>query len=224
MGAKRVPNERRQLGLLIDIHVHTKAHSPCSQLDPGRLVRQAVKAGLDGLVITEHHYQWQRDDLDELARQADEARFLLLAGFEYASGQGDVLLYGLEANCAREWSPGVQPGEIVRRAHDLGGVCVAAHPTRAGLGFDDSILTIPFDAIEVRSVNMKEHEQRLAIQLAADTGLRAAAGSDAHQLYDVGRYATEFDDPIQSNADLLEALGSGRFRPAPRTMAQAGIA
>ena len=202
------------MALRIDIHLHTNRYSPCSVIDPDCLIEQAVKAGLDGVVITEHEYQWSKPDLAELVEKSQEVNYLLLAGFEYASRQGDVLIYGLMPAQAQGFIPGMSPQEAVERAHDLGAVCVAAHPTRAGLGFDESILDIPFDGIEVRSVNLKKHEQRLAAQLAESTGLRPIAASDAHELKDVGRYAIEFSDPIQSMSDLQEALRSGRFRPA----------
>ncbi len=202
------------MGLYIDIHVHTRRHSQCSHIDPERLIRQAVRAGLDGLVITEHQYQWSTDELAALAAKSHDPHFLLLAGFEYSTIQGDLLVYGLTTMQAAQFQSGMQPEDAVARVHRLGGVCVAAHPTRAGMGFDERILSMPVDAIEVQSVNLKEHEQRLASQLAQNATLRPIAASDAHQLVDVGRYATEFDTPIQSMTDLHDALLRGTFHPA----------
>ena len=202
------------MALTIDIHVHTSRYSPCSVIDPDGLVKQAIKAGLDGVVITEHQYQWSRLDLDGLLERAGEPHFLLLAGFEYASVQGDILIYGLIPAQAHSFVPGMAPAQAVERAHELGATCIAAHPTRAGMGFDESIVGIPFDAIEVQSVNLKEHEQRLAMQLSADAGVPAIAASDAHQIHDVGRYATEFTDPVYSVVDLQDCIRRGRFRPA----------
>ncbi|HOV73881.1 MAG TPA: PHP domain-containing protein [Candidatus Hydrogenedentes bacterium] len=201
------------MGLLIDLHVHTRRYSPCSYIDPDLLIRQAVRAGLDGLVITEHHYQWTPDELAALVECSHEAPFLVMAGFEYATARGDLLIYGLDAAEASHFAPGMPPEEAVARVHDRGGVCIAAHPTRAGLGFDERLPNLPIDAIEVRSLNMKEHEQRLAAQLARQAGFRPVAASDAHQLEGVGRYCTDFDTPIQSIADLRNALISGTFRP-----------
>jgi len=200
------------MSLKIDLHVHTQLHSPCSHIDPGHLIRQAVRAGLYGLVITEHQYQWSDEDISALRANSGEEGFLLLTGMEYWSGQGDLLFYGLSQSQAMGLQKGLPAEEAIRIAHEMGGICVAAHPTRAGMGFDERIATLPLDAIEVRSVNLLEHEQRLALQLAGNLGLRAVAGSDAHQIHDVGRYATLFDDPIQSMSDLQEAIRNGRFR------------
>jgi predicted metal-dependent phosphoesterase TrpH len=172
----------------------------------------AVRAGLDGLVITEHHYQWPQEDLDALVAKANTPGFLLLAGFEYSSNHGDILIYGLQPIQAEEFTPGMAPEEAVRLARSLGAAIVAAHPTRAGMGYDDRIATLGFDAMEVRSLNLKEHEQRLAAALAATIGCTPIAASDAHQIYDVGRYATDFLDPIRRMSDLRDALKRGRFQ------------
>jgi len=110
--------------------------------------------------------------------------------------------------------PELPPAEAIAMAQARGAVCVAAHPTRAAMGFDEEILTLPLDAIEVRSVNLQPHEQRLAEMLAVQSGRAVIAASDAHRLADVGRYVTEFDDPIQSMSDLQKAFRRGRFRPA----------
>jgi predicted metal-dependent phosphoesterase TrpH len=210
------------VSFLFDIHVHTNRFSPCSHIDPDRVVRQAVKAGLSGVVITEHQHQWPEADLAGLVRAAAEPGFVLLGGFEYTSTQGDILVYGLHADQTAEFRPGMRPAAAVKMAHDLGGVCVAAHPTRAGMGFDDAILSIPFDAIEVQSGNMRDHEQRLAAQLAAGAGLRPIAASDAHLPTTIGAYATEFDNPIQTMQDLVKALRFGQFRPTERAIMKAG--
>ena len=201
------------MGLLLDIHVHTRLHSPCSDIDPEALIRQAVKVGLDGLVITEHGYQWRQTDLDDLVDRSAEPNFLLLAGFEYTSRHGDMLIYGLSAEQADAFVPGLPPEDALDVVHDLGAVCVAAHPTRFGMGFDERLVSLPFDAIETQSGNLQEHEQRLAAQLASSVGIPAVAASDAHQLHSVGRYVTEFADPIQSMADLQDSLRRGTFRP-----------
>ncbi|HEO70753.1 MAG TPA: hypothetical protein ENN80_05770 [Candidatus Hydrogenedentes bacterium] len=209
------------MGLKIDLHVHTRRYSPCSRLDPERLVRQGVKAGLDGIVITEHHHQWLDEELAELVEAADAPGFLLLSGFEYMSRHGDLLVYGLEPNRVADLLPGMPPRDAVLMVRLWGGVCIAAHPTRAGMGFDEEILTLPVDAIEVCSTNLQPHEQRLARKLAQQAGKPAIAASDAHHLPDVGAYAAEFDDPIRSMRDLKRAIRRGRFRTVPQAPQEA---
>jgi predicted metal-dependent phosphoesterase TrpH len=198
--------------VLIDLHVHTRRYSECSNIDPFRLVGEAVRVGLDGLVLTEHHHQWEADALEELLRASGHPDFLLFSAMEYTSEEGDILVYGLSPETANAFPAFESAGEVVARVRRMGGLCVAAHPTRSGFGFDSSIREIPFDGIEVRSVNLQPHEQQLAGHLAGQLGLPGLAGSDAHRLEDVGTYATAFDAPVRSMADLKERLRHGRFK------------
>ena len=205
------------MGIILDIHLHTSRHSRCSRIRPEDLIDQAVRAGLDGLVITEHHYQWNQAELSELAAASQHPGFILLSAFEYSSTQGDLLVYGLESHLADEFHPGWPPERAAELVQQYGGVCVAAHPTRAGLGFDERLATLPLVGMEVRSVNLKDHEQRLALRISESMKIPGVAGSDAHDLHDVGRYATEFEDLITCSADLQSALSRGRFQVVPRT-------
>lgn len=202
------------MAFLVDIHLHTRRHSGCSSIDEARLIDQAVRAGLDGIIITDHHYQWPEDELAELIDAANHPGFTVLTGFEYTSAHGDLLVYGLDAETAASFKPRREPEEMLEIFQGLGAVCVAAHPTRAGLGFDARLAQMPFEGIEVASVNLQPHEQRLARRLAADLARPATAASDAHRIGDVGRYATAFDAPIRCMADFCVALRAGAFRPA----------
>lgn len=208
--------------LSFDIHLHTSRYSRDSKLDAARLIQQAVRSGLDGVVITEHHHVWSDDELRELVEDSAEPGFILLSGFEYTSSQGDVLIYGLTPEQAAHFVPGRPPEEAIERARDFGAACIAAHPTRAGLGFDERISGLALDGLEVESVNLKPHEQRLARTLADAIGRPMTGSSDAHRLDDVGRYATEFTDLIRSLPELVAALRAGRFQPVPP--AQRGVA
>lgn len=204
------------MGLLFDIHTHTRRFSQCSHIDERELVRQAVNAGLDGMVITEHHHQWDAKELDELVQAANAPGFLLFAGFEYSSNRGDILVYGLAPEQVKDFIPHQDPERILEKALSMGATCIAAHPTRASVSFDERIARMPFHAMEVQSVNLKPHEQRLAQNLSQKLGIPGVAASDAHRLEDVGAYALEFDDYTQSVADLLQHLRQGRFRIADR--------
>ena len=204
------------MSLRIDLHCHTRRHSGCSAIDEYQLIDRAVERGLDGLVITEHHYQWGEAELDELREKAKAPGFLLMAGFEYSSSRGDILIYGLEPEQVAAFRPAGDPEVMLRKALDLGAACIAAHPTRAQIPFDERIARMPFHGLETRSVNLQDHEQRLAMRLARNLGIPPTASSDAHRLEDVAAYATEFDDPIHGMADLRAALIRGKFRPAEK--------
>jgi hypothetical protein len=206
------------MGLRFDLHVHTQRYSQCSRIDEDLLIPRAIEAGLDGLVITEHHCQWTDEELQELRNAANAPSFQLYGGFEYTSNGGDMLVYGLPADAAARFEPGRDPDWALGLVHELGGVCVAAHPTRAGVSFDERILQLRFDAIEVQSVNLQPHEQRLAKRLAQSLDTPLFAASDAHRLEALGAYALEFEVPIASMADLCRALRQGRRQIVARAI------
>ncbi len=201
------------MGLLFDFHLHTSRYSGDSQMDPYKLIPQAVKAGLQGVVITEHHRVWPQDELDELVEAADVPGFILLSGFEYTSRRGDILIYGLNQDQCATFIPGkLEPAEAVARAHDLGAACLAAHPTRQGLGFDERIIGLPVAGLEVQSCNLNTSEQRLGFKLAEQLGKPMTASSDAHRVDDVGKYCTEMTVSITSIQSFVDALKQGCFR------------
>jgi predicted metal-dependent phosphoesterase TrpH len=201
------------MALLFDFHLHTRRYSADSTLDPKKLIGRAVRAGLDGVVITEHHHIWDPSELEELVADGPAPGFILLSGFEYTSTAGDILIYGLVPDQCAAFVPGkLTPDQAVDRARSLGAACVAAHPTRQGLGFDETIFTLPLQGMEVASCNLTDNEQRLAGKLAHDLSVPATASSDAHRIDDVGRYATLFTGGVRTIAEFSRALKCGQFR------------
>lgn len=204
------------MGLLFDLHFHTSRYSGDSVMDPSQVIAQAVKRGLQGACITEHHALWPQDELDELLAAAHAPGFVLLSGFEYTSSHGDVLIYGLNEEQSKTFVPReLSPDEAVAKAQAWGAACIAAHPTRQGLGFDERIFELPLQGMEVQSCNLDNNEQRLGFKLAEQLDLPKTASSDAHRLEDLGCYATEFLVPIQTLDDLVSALKQGQFRIPP---------
>jgi len=173
---------------------------------------QAERMGLDAVIITEHHYQWTQEEINKLIDASHVPGLRVWAGFEYTSTQGDLLTYGLPPDAVAAFPARMQPEDFITRAIEMGGFCIAAHPTRAGFSFDERLMRLPVTAIEVQSVNLQEHEQRLAASLAKALDKAAVACSDAHLLQHVGVYATEFAMPILSLADLQTELAHGRFQ------------
>lgn len=199
---------------LVDMHLHTTRYSACSRIDASKLIDRAVRAGLDAIVITEHHRQWSSEETATLVAESGHPGFLVMAAFEYTSSHGDILMYGVPDEHVREFVPGWPPEKAAERAQRYGAACVAAHPTRAGMSFDERIAALPLAALEIASVNLTPNEQRLAKKLAQSLGKPMVACSDAHDLAAVGRYATQFDGLILGIGDLQAALLHGRFQPA----------
>jgi predicted metal-dependent phosphoesterase TrpH len=198
----------------IDHHLHTTRHSPDSTIDPLKMVRHAREIGLDGLVITEHDYQWEKDELAELAALAAPLR--VFTGAEVSTLDGHFLVYGLPTLDLAP--PGIPVAELVQvvRRHDA--AIVAAHPFRWDQPFHAIIAELGpvFDALELVSNNIPWEARSKTEALLRSHVMGATGSSDAHELETLGCYFSEFDRPIDSIADFVAALRARRGRPRHR--------
>jgi predicted metal-dependent phosphoesterase TrpH len=188
-----------------DLHMHTRRYSPDSITDPFDLVKSAVDAGLDGIVITEHDRLWPEGELEEL--RAAVPGLVILAGIEITGRGGDMLCYGVTD--LRALPKGVAWPELCREVHRQGGACVAAHPNRWGQPFEKMLREQKpeLDGIEVMSNNMDaDLRQRAAELLVKYPHFAQLGNSDSHDPATVGVCYTDFDAQIRTNADLVAAI------------------
>ncbi len=64
--------------MIMEMHCHSREHSPCSRVSAVALVRRAFDQGLQGIALTDHHHPWPAADLDALRREAGGQEFFLL--------------------------------------------------------------------------------------------------------------------------------------------------
>ena len=198
--------------MLIDLHVHTKRYSPgCSVLDPLDLVLAAKSVGLDGIVITEHYGRWNQQELKSLQGQG----LFVAAGREVHCALGlHVLVFGLKGPLP-DTSDAASLG---RQVHDRGGAAILAHPLRFGNWREKPLhelepLWKSFTAVEAYSGSHFPGDSQTALDVCRAIGVTASGGSDAHAAPDLGRFATRFNAPIQSEAELVEAIRAGDLAP-----------
>lgn len=207
--------------MLIDIHTHTYPTSDDSALTPEELINESKRIGLDGICITDHDGFWNPSDIKKLAVKHD---FLVLPGCEVTTEEGHLLVYGLE-----EYIFGMHKSKFVKELVDeIGGAIVVAHPYRRvyretaprdKYSYDEmvkralrnDVFTLT-DAVEIRNGRGSSSENKFSERLSAELALPGTGASDAHNLTEVGTYATNFMDPIKNLTDLIKALKSGRFR------------
>ena len=205
-------------GLAIDLHVHTSEASPCSSAPLGDLVTEAKRIGLDGICLTDHNHVWDPKTLAELRQRHD---FLILRGNEIATDQGDMLVFGFDEDIQGV----IRLDELRRKVLKTGGFIIAAHPFRGFLTFGIGQLGLTpekamerplfqhVDAVEVLNSKVSDKENRFSSQVAAGLGLPGTGGSDAHEVEEVGVYATRFSDTITNEEELVEALKRGNYSP-----------
>jgi predicted metal-dependent phosphoesterase TrpH len=203
-----------------DLHMHTARHSPDADTDPFDLVQSAIRAGLDGIVITEHDFLWPENELEELRTAAPQ--LVILAGVEVTGIGGDVLCYGVTDTSAVP--RGIEWPALCRAVHRQGGACVAAHPNRWGQPFEKILREQQpeLDGIEVMSKNMDADLRVRAADLLRRYPQFAQLGnSDSHEPETVGCCYTDFDADIRTTADLVAAIrgkkGVAKVNDAHRT-------
>jgi predicted metal-dependent phosphoesterase TrpH len=198
----------------IDHHLHTIRHSPDSVIDPLDLIDHARHIGLDGVVITEHDYLWDEEELSELSARAADLK--VFSGAEISALEGHFLVYGLPSLSAVP--PGIPLAELLRVVVKHEAAIVAAHPFRWDQPFDEIIATHGpvFHALELVSKNVTPQTRSRTEALLRSHEMGATGSSDAHDLSAVGCYFTEFAQPIRSLAEFVACLRSGGFRPGHR--------
>ena len=203
-------------GFFLDLHLHTFPASACASSSVEEMIAEAQRLGLDGICLTDHNYLWPAPELEDLRQKHG---FLILGGNEVTTAQGDVVVFGLE-----EPVPQVAPlGQLCALVTRAKGFLIAAHPFRGFLavGLDDLGLDAAkaaqrpmfsqVHALEGLNSKVTASENALARRVAARLGRPCTGGSDAHQVQEVGVFATRFDRVIQNEADLVAALHHGSY-------------
>ncbi len=193
--------------MLFDLHVHTSI-SPCSRLHIADVLAHARGLGLDGVCITDHDSMDARFAVRE-GVQSDG--LVVLLGMEYATSQGDFLLFGPFENL----DPGLGAESMLHLVREAGGAAVAAHPCRGKRPADAALVGRGLvTCMETFNGRNTEAENLLAREWAAGRALPATAGSDAHTLAELGRAPTRFFTPIRTRAECIAALRKGLCAPA----------
>ncbi len=191
----------------IDLHIHT-ANSDDAGGEPEEVLAAAVKAGLDGLAVTEHSCYEKSEVFLDLSSRFNLAVFV---GAEVATRSGHMLVF---SERIRRWSryggSHNDAQELIDEVNCAGGAVVAAHPYRMGLGCGGAANLRGLAAIETCNGANRQYENQMAVKLAEKMGLPGTGGSDAHRLDEIGRCYTVFTVPVRTIPELVTALKAGR--------------
>ena len=203
--------------MLIDLHVHTKPKSPCSSITPRQAAEEARHIGLDGICLMEHDLLWTDEEITALRAELD---FLVLKGYEISSLDGHFLAYGYQET--------VESFLEIREIRELlppnKGFLAIAHPFREFLvaGIEEFGLKVEtearkevfqlVDGIEILNGRVSKKANRFTKKVNSILNLREIGGSDAHEIYEVGKIVTEFKaNSIRNENDLVRELKEGRY-------------
>ncbi len=197
--------------MIVEMHCHTSEHSPCSHVAAVDLVRRVCESGFQGIVLTDHHYQWSAEELAELRRRAGVPEvFVILSGQEVETYDfGHVLIYG-----AKTTIPAMRISLLQIREQDPDAAIIWAHPYRGKAIPDPGKLVDPvIDGVEIFNSNYTVLEATRALQDWHRYKFTATAGTDTHALSYAGSYPTIFDHPFDSIEGMVEEIEAGRCRP-----------
>jgi predicted metal-dependent phosphoesterase TrpH len=199
----------------VDLHSHTM-WSGDSTTTPDEIEAAVVASGIDVLCITDHHAV---DGAHELARRLP---CRVVVGEEVRTTTGELIGLFLVERLAAGSAAEVTAAGI--RAQ--GGIVYVPHPfdpMRRNLA-EGSLRQLVgaglVDAIEARNAKTSlESLNRRAAEFAAEHGLAAGAGSDAHVPDAIGAAFVEmpdFDGPASFIEALHDAVVVGHHWDAPR--------
>lgn len=192
-------DESRPTPWRVDLHSHTSV-SADGITPPGRVARRAAAAGLHRIAVTDHGQI--RGALR--AREAEGGERVIV-GEEIGCACGTELI-GLYL--AERIPQGLPMEEAAARVRGQGGIVYAPHPFayRGRAEWHAARVLAQADVVEVfNSRAFLSAWNRRAARAAAERGLPAAAGSDAHFPWEIGRAWTELP-PFDDAAGLLRAL------------------
>jgi len=204
--------------MLLELHTHTDRYSRCSTIDPVTLVKRVVAKGIQGIVITEHHYLWSDEEIARLRAEAEVgSHFRIFAAQEVETDLGHVLVYGAHKSIK----------DFIRiadlRAAYPSAALVWAHPYRKGhMPTAGGLLNPLFDGIEVFSLNHTMRENYIGLRDWHIHKFTAVSGSDTHSAANAGIFPTLFDHNPMSVMDLAAEIKNRRCRPFIKEIPKSG--
>lgn len=202
--------------MIADIHIHTSPLSPDSKQTPEQAILQAKNIGLDCICFTEHNKAWDAEQAHQLSLKWG---IHVMRGIEVDTVEGHILVFGIH----RDFEGIIRAHELQGLVQEAGGVMIAAHPFKGfrAFGFSDLQLSLEqassrpvfrcIDAVEGRNGRSLEKENTLAQDVAKALNLNITGGSDAHEINEIGRCVTIFENSVTSEAELITELKAGRF-------------
>ncbi|WP_349632836.1 CehA/McbA family metallohydrolase [Streptomyces sp. ML-6] len=204
-----------------DCHVHS-VHSD-GELTPEELAVRGRAAGLDFMATTEHNSAAKFGAWGHLA--ADD--FLIILGEEVTTKTGHWLALGIKSGEVIDWNHQVRDGVIdqcLDQVHQVGGLCVAAHPHAPYPSGDFMFSFRGFDVVEVwnglwtsdrpwnadNEAALAEWGRSLAAGIHTGAWRSAMGNSDAHLEGQIGiPHTVVFAEELNTEA-ILAGIRAGR--------------
>ena len=188
-----------------DLHSHSK-YSSDGILDPKKIIKVAVKKGLDGIAVTDHNTI--KGGLK--AKQYETDNFKVIVGSEVMTSKGEIIgLFLSEEIKSNDFY------EVINEIKAQNGIVVLPHP------FDEWRYASFPDEKDVKYINnieifnsrcIKDKYNKNAGKFAKKYKLGATGGSDAHFANEIGHAGI-----IIETDDIYEAILKNNLQVFGRT-------
>lgn len=209
------------------MHFHTKDTSNCANVSAKDAVEEYIKAGYDGIVVTDHlspstYMKYGRELLPwkkkvdfflrgyKNALKASKGRIPVLLGMELrfrtSEGDNDYLVYGITEEFLYNTPQLLNLNskkfyELVKKYNFL---VFQAHPFRVGMKVTNPKF---LDGVEIFNGNPRHNSSNdIAEAWAKKYDLMVTSGSDYHEYEDLARGGIWFNKEIKDNNALIEEL------------------
>ena len=206
--------------MIVDLHVHSDASDDSRAPVEGYLTWLAKRRSerpIDAIVLTEHrHFDLDRD----VRGLEDRYGIRILRGAEIETDYGHMLVFGVNEAMLRrfDFSDVRLPAQtVITEIASMGGLVVPCHPGRPTVGlcayYESKPALEGVVAVEAVNGGSRTGEDQRTAALIQRYGYHGYGGSDAHMVSFIGMCATQFDEHIDDELDLVRELTSGRCRP-----------
>ncbi len=196
----------------IDLHCHSY-YSRDGISSPKKLIKIALKKGLDGIALTDHDTTAGWKAAIEAAKRLNA---VLILGQEIKIKKegktvGEILGYFLK----REINPkGKTAEEIIDEIKKQGGIAIIAHPYHWRKPFKElekyKYLADGIEVFNARSQTRKGNQKSL--DFAQKNNLPITAGSDAHSCFEVGNAYIDIETEVKNLEELKKAILRGKVK------------
>ena len=190
---------------LVDLHIHSN-FSICSLLTLSEIIEYCNSYKIKGIALTDHN---SLDGYEEIKKIAQKYDIIIFLGYELRVKGGELLIYGIPKVLPLDMDPNI----IIKKVKEMGGAVIAAHPFRGFFSsFKKNVYDLDIDGIEVTNRPTHSFDQR-ALTAAIKMEVAMIAGSDAHNISDIGWCATKFKKRITSTKELISEIIKKRVEP-----------
>lgn len=169
----------------IDLHCHS-CYSRDGFSSPEKLIKTALKKGLDGIALTDHNTTagWK-----ETMRVAEKLNAVLILGEEIKTKRNGKIIGDILGLFLKEEIKSREPFEVIKEIKAQGGIVIIPHPFHFPENFRESLEKYKdsINGIEVFNARLPfSFPDKKALQFAKKYNLAMTAGSDAHYYGGVG--------------------------------------